>query len=176
MHIYIIASPTIARHFRCISLLGSSQNAILLLRTHTQNRARHIHSLPWHCTHHDSPVGPPTAMSRSRYARISEEEWLIVEYKSYCYFWTLGHDLVKVDCQTLLQSRVLQASDHTPRQLCYTAAQWYSCCSSALEENNTNKYKKQLNKLKKQVGIVGPKSTQTDKMQPYTHFHRNSVA
>ena len=37
----------------------------------------------------------------------------------------------------------------------------YTCCSSALEKNNTNKYKKQLNKLKKQVGMVGPKSKQT---------------
>ena len=42
---------------------------------------------------------------------------------------------------------------------------------------NTNKYKKQLNKLKKQVGMVGPKSTKTrvvgmitDEIHPYTFF------
>ena len=46
-----------------------------------------------------------------------------------------------------------------------------------LKKRNTNKYKKQLDKLKKQVGMVEPKSTQTrvveiitDKMHPYTFF------
>ena len=48
-----------------------------------------------------------------------------------------------------------------------------------LKKRNTNKYKKQLDKLKKQVGMGGggPKSTQTrvvgkvtDEMHPYTFF------
>ena len=44
-----------------------------------------------------------------------------------------------------------------------------------LKKRTTNKYKKQLNKSKKQVGMVGPKSTQArvegiimDEMHTYT--------
>ena len=46
-----------------------------------------------------------------------------------------------------------------------------------------NKYKKQLNKLKKYLGMIGPKSTQTrvvgiimDEMHPYIQFSSNGVS
>ena len=48
-----------------------------------------------------------------------------------------------------------------------------SYCIRIWRDTQVNKYKKQLNKLKKQVGMVGPKSTQTivgiitDEMHPY---------
>ena len=64
-------------------------------------------------------------------------------------------------------------------RLC-TRSQWYHTDSVAILLN-MNKYKKQLNKLKKQVGMTGPISTQTrvvgiitDEMHPYI-FHRNPL-
>ena len=64
-------------------------------------------------------------------------------------------------------------------RLC-TRSQWHHTDSVAILLN-MNKYKKQLNKLKKQVGMTGPISTQTrvvgiitDEMHPYI-FHRNPL-
>ena len=87
---FILASPTVARHFQRISLLGSLQNAILLLCTHAENYARRLWAghASWH---RDSPAGPPTAMSRSRYAHVAEEDCSIVEYERFAVSWTHGY-------------------------------------------------------------------------------------
>ena len=57
----------------------------------------------------------------------------------------------------------------------YALDHTFRLSSYATQKINTNKYKKQLNKLKNEVGMVGPKSTQTrvvgiimDEMHPYT--------
>ena len=149
-----IASPTIVRYFRCISLLGSLQNAILLLCMHAQSHACCIHSLLCHGIETRPQVSPHT-MPRSCYTRVSEEDWLIVEYKCFAISWTHGHLAIWL-CKNVTTkccySLISYKHQTTPLSsyASYTIA-WYSCCSSALEKN----------KLKKQVGMVGPKSKQT---------------
>ena len=139
---FIIASPTVARHFWCISLLGSLQNTILLLCMHAQKHVRRIHSLLWHC------VAPRTVTrlwahtAHSRYVAIALRTLAFLKKTGRSWntkaLLFLGHMdtwpwLCKnVTANTAIVSSpiiILLASDHTPQQLCYIIA-WHSCCSS----------------------------------------------
>ena len=160
--VFIIASlyrgETFSAHF--IARLITERHFVAIY-TCSEPWARHIHSLhamPWHCagpvvhaanSPTDLSIGHSSSMLRSRYtfAFLKKTGWLC----SMNVLLFLGHiDTLPWLCKGVTAKHcVLQASDHTPQQLYYTilyyTIAYYHCCSSALEKNGTNKYKKQLN-------------------------------
>ena len=141
MHIcFIIASPPVARYFRHTSLLGSLQNAILLLCTHAQNRAHHIHYTACTATHPARGPGPPYTST----IPIGPIHWCFWR-RLVCYFWTHGYlamTLYKCDYQLANAAIVSCPPSFTEITFCWASAAmlatfsiaWYACCSSALEK------------------------------------------
>ena len=130
-----------ARHFRRISLLGSLQNAILLLCMHAQNRVHRVHSLHA-CICICACMHAMLVLALARTTRLRTHPYFSIQYHegkratltflkktdryerfviSWIHAWKHGHNFVKSVSTKRCCSRVLQASDHTPhssQQLC----------------------------------------------------------
>ena len=85
-HSFSYCSERLSAHF--VARLITERHFVLCM--HAWNHAHRIHSLLWH---RDLSAGPAhmQLMPRSRYARISEEDWSIVKYKHFAISSTHGH-------------------------------------------------------------------------------------